>query len=180
VTHPSDAELVDRLKRGGDASAFETLYDRHNDSLYASGLRISGDPEMAMDAAHDAWLRAVEGLRAFEGRSAFRTWLTGILINLLRERWRDQRDVLPLDTAGEIATMAPLSTDVDPIDLESAIAALPTRFRAVLVLHDVEGFTHEEIGAMLGVVPGTSKSQLARARQRVRETLTTGAARKLS
>ena len=174
-----DVDLVRRLARDRDPAAFEALYDRHNDVLYAAALRIGG-ADAAMDAAHDCWVRAVERLDAFEGRAAFRTWLMGILINILRERWRDQKEFVQLDAAGEIATTAPLPADADALDLENAIAALSPRYRAVLVLHDVDGFTHEEIAAMLGIVPGTSKSQLARARQRVRETLTTGAERKLS
>jgi RNA polymerase sigma factor (sigma-70 family) len=180
VSIEDDRELIDRLAGAGDRAAFEALYDRHTGALYASALRITGNVDDAMDATHDAWIRGIERLRSFEGRSAFRSWLTGILVNILRERWRDQRDVVTLDAAGEIATTAPIPAGVDPIDLERAIGALPPRFRAVLVLHDVDGFTHEEIAAMLGIVPGTSKSQLARARQRVRETLTMGTVRKLS
>jgi RNA polymerase sigma-70 factor (ECF subfamily) len=174
-----DAELIDRLARRRDAAAFEALYDRHNDALYASAMRIAGDADAAMDATHDTWVRAVERLHAFEGRSAFRTWLTGILINCLRQHWRDQREV-SLDVIGELpAPVSRLPLDVDPLDLEAAIASLPPRFRCVLVLHDVDGFTHEEIATMLEIVPGTSKSQLTRARQKVRERLTTGIARKL-
>lgn len=181
MSDATDAELVERLERTRDAAAFEALYARHNQALFASAMRIAGDADVAFDAAHDAWVRAVENLHAFQGRSAFRTWLTGILINCLRQLWRTERDLHSLDVAVELA-LAPgrLPGDVDPMDLAAAIAALPPRFRCVLVLHDVDGFTHDEIAAMLGVVAGTSKSQLARARQKVREALTTGAARKLS
>ena len=173
----SDADLIQRLARR-DAEAFETLYARHANALYATALRLTDDRDAAFDASHDAWVRAVERLASFEQRSSFRTWLTGILMNVARERWRTERD-LPLDVVGEIASAEPV-LEADPIDLENAIAALPPRFRAVLVLHDVDGFTHDEIAAMLGIVPGTSKSQLARARQRVRALLTKPMERKSS
>jgi RNA polymerase sigma factor (sigma-70 family) len=179
VSDASDAELIQRLARQRDPRAFATLYRRHTDALYATALRLTDDPDAAIDATHDTWVRVVERLAAFEHRSSFRTWLTGILINVVRERWRSDRD-LSLDVVGEIAGPEPVPTATDPIDLESAIAALPPRFRAVLVLHDVDGFTHEEIAALLGIVPGTSKSQLARARQRVRAYLTKPMERKSS
>ena len=175
----SDADLLQRLARHRDPAAFGTLYARHANALYATALRLTDDRDAAFDSAHDAWVRAIERLGAFERKSSFRTWLTGILINVVRERWRGDRE-LPLDVVGEIATADPIPSAADPIDLENAIAALPSRFRTVLVLHDVDGFTHEEIAAQLGIVPGTSKSQLARARQRVRALLTKPMERKSS
>ena len=103
-------------------------------------------------------------------------------MNCVRERERSRRrspnaeldDDLTHDIVDPASTRSLESVGVDPLDLDAAIAALPPRFRQVLVLHDVEGFTHEEIAEMLGLVPGTSKSQLARARQRVRELLSAG------
>ena len=186
----TDDALIDRLARSGDARAFDSLYRRHSERLYATAVRLTRDRDAAADAVHDAWLRAVESLGAFEGRSSFRTWITGILINCIREheraRRRDSRHVVesPDDFVGEVtdpASLLPLDgVGIDPLDLEAAIAALSPRFRQVLVLHDIEGFTHEEIAAALGLVAGTSKSQLARARQRVREMLTTGIPRSLA
>ena len=80
---------------------------------------------------------------------------------------------MPIDLAGDVTQATPrLPMDVDPMDLHAAIMALPPRYRCVVVLHDIEGFTHEEIAAMLGIVPGTSKSQLARARIKLRDALT--------
>jgi RNA polymerase sigma-70 factor (ECF subfamily) len=176
----SDDALLDRLARTGDARAFEALYARHTPALYAIAVRMTRDGDGAADAVHDAWLRMVETLRRFEHRSTVRTWLTGILVNCVREQLRDRRrqdshDRHPEDCAVEATSSAPLdASHADPLDLEAAIAALPPRYREVLVLHDVEGFTHDEVAAILGVVPGTSKSQLARARQRVREMLASG------
>jgi RNA polymerase sigma-70 factor, ECF subfamily len=180
----SDAErddaLLDRLARTGDARAFDILYRRHTQALYATAVRITRDAEAAADIVHDTWVRAVESLHRFENRSAVRTWLTGILINCQRERERERRrdrteEDLAVDDVLDPTSASPLdAAQFDRLDLEAAIAALSPRFRQVLVLHDIEGFTHEEIASMLGLVPGTSKSQLARARRRVREMLETG------
>ena len=178
-----DDVLVDRLARTGDPRAFDVLYRRHGAALYATAVRLTRDGDVAEDLVHDAWVRAVESLDRFERRSSFRTWITGILVNRVREDGRAQRraptgpevsDVL-IETIADPATSAPLDPEgIEPMDLEAAIGALAPGFRQVFVLHDIEGFTHEEIAATLGLVPGTSKSQLARARQRVRELLTAG------
>ena len=163
--------------------------------LYATAVRIMRDTDGAADVVHDAWIRAVENGRTFQRRSAFRTWITGILVNVIRDYARDARrngryvhaddggsgaDVEAAWGTSEPAIVPALDVaGVDPLDLEAAIAALPAGFRQVLVLHDVEGFTHEEVAEMLGIVPGTSKSQLARARERVREMLVEGVRRRV-
>ena len=180
-----DDALLDRLARTGDARAFDVLYRRHTGRLYATAWRLTGDADAAADLVHDAWVRAVESAHVFAGRSSFRTWITGILINRHREHTRASRresvgtdDALGADEVVDPVSSAALdATEIDRIDLEAAVAALAPGFRQVFVLHDVEGFTHEEIAEMLGVTPGTSKSQLARARGRVREMLTRGARR---
>lgn len=175
-----DAELIARLVERRDADAFDLLYRRHSDALYATALRVAADPDLAADAVHDAWVRAVENLARFEGRAAFRTWLTGILMNCIRERWREERDLIPIDVVGDVAqSSGRLPMDVDPIDLEAAIMGLAPRYRCVVVLHDIEGYRHDEIATMLGIVPGTSKSQLARARNKLRDALTSDTRRKL-
>jgi RNA polymerase sigma-70 factor (ECF subfamily) len=162
-------KLISEFRESRNAAAFDRLYKAHNTSLYSTAVRITGDPSAAGDAVHDAWLRCIERLDGFEGRSSFRTWITGILINCIRETWRrDRHEPHSPDTISATNGVPPLPHNVDPMDLEAAIAALPAGFREVLILHDVEGFSHDEIGAMLGVVAGTSKSQLARARQRIR------------
>ena len=179
----SDDALVDRLARAGDPRAFDSLYRRHGGALFATAVRLTRHTDEAEDLVHDAWVRSVESLDRFERRSSFRTWLTGILVNCVREQERTRRRepaAAPSedDSVGRVAdpaTSSPLDPEgIDPFDLEAAVSALAPRFRQVFVLHDIEGFTHEEIAAALGLVPGTSKSQLARARQRVRELLTAG------
>lgn len=119
---------------------------------------------------HDVWLAAVDRLGRFRGESALRTWLGGFVVNTVRHGWRAE---LRSGEAGAppAADDAALLATASRVDLDRAIAALPEGARAVLVLHDVEGYTHEEIGALLGIVPGTSKSQLARARRAVRDAL---------
>lgn len=175
-----DDALLDRLARTRDVRAFDTLYRRHTARLYAVALRMTHDADVAADIVHDTWVRAVESVGHFERRSAVRTWLTGILINRHREWLRERRhDPFDEDPPGDDiidpSYSSPLdATRFDRLDLETAVAALAPGFRSVLVLHDIEGFTHEEIGMMLGVSPGTSKSQLARARQRMRLLLETG------
>ena len=175
-----DFVLIDRLARDGDARAFERLYRRHAPAAYATAVRLTHDADAAQDIAHDAWVRAVESLDRFSRHSSFRSWLTGILINCHRERSRGRRREVADDDASQEMIADPSGGDpldgsrIDSLDLEAAIAALAPRFREVFVLHDIEGFTHEEIATMLGLVPGTSKSQLARARRRIRELLESG------
>ena len=167
-----DVRALSNFRATRDSTSFGHLYQAYTPSLYATAVRITGDPAAAADAVHDAWIRTVEGIDAFEQRSSFRTWLTGILINCIRESWRRDRQHAEADIGlDSVNGVPPLPHNVDPIDLEAAIVSLPAGFREVLILHDVEGFTHGEIGTMLGVMPGTSKSQLSRARQRLRETL---------
>jgi RNA polymerase sigma-70 factor (ECF subfamily) len=174
VTESDDLTLAGRLVRDGDPAAFHALYARHTPMLYALARRLLGDDADAEDAVHDSWVRAVEGLHRFRGASSLRTWLTGVLLNRVRELGRLRRHV-GLDDVGEegVATdeVVTLSHDVDPIDLERALSALPPGYREVVLLHDVEGYTHEEIGRLLDVEPGTSKSQLARGRKRLRRIL---------
>lgn len=186
ATHDAEGDeaLLDRLARTGDARAFDILYRRHTPSLYATAVRITRNADAAADVVHDTWIRAVESAPRFAHRSAVRTWLTGILINCQRERERErQRDAtdddLTIDHVIDPSLSSPLdASQFDRFDLEAAIGALAPGFRRVLVLHDVEGFSHDEIAAMLGLAPGTSKSQLARARRRVREMLETGTPRR--
>ena len=165
-----EASLVGRLVRHRDPAAFHVLYVRHTPMLFALAVRLTLDPSDAEDAVHDTWLRAVSGLRNFRGDSALRTWLTGVLINRVRET-RRARTHEALDDLPDVAQHEPALTQVDPIDLERAFAEMPVGYREIVLLHDVEGFTHEEIARLLGVEPGTSKSQLSRGRRWLRRAL---------
>ena len=167
----TDRVLVKRFLRAGDEAAFRALYRRHTPALYLLALRLAGGSEAdAEDAIQDTWIRACRMLAGFEWRSSLRTWLAGILINrareITRERRRRNEEELPDELPVRIA-----ARQGQAIDLEQAIARLPAGYRHVLVLHDVEGYTHEEISRLLEINVGTSKSQLYHARKAVRAML---------
>ncbi len=154
------------------------MYDRHTPMLYRVARRVlDGDPDAAEDAVQEAWVRAIEGLGAFRGEGAFRTWLTGFVIRIAREQWRRPpraSDGDAPDASGPAPHDDPVRGAIARLDLERALAALAPGFRQVIWMHDVEGFTHDEIATLLGIVPGTSKSQLARARAALRRALHDG------
>jgi RNA polymerase sigma factor (sigma-70 family) len=169
----SDRALARAIAERGDEHAFRELYRRHTPRLYAFVLRvIGGDDADAEDVVQETWLRAVAGLSAFRWESQFGTWLTGIGFNRARDhlRRRGVRLEVPVHD-GLAAGVARRASPELRIDLERAIEALPPGYRAVLLLHDVEGFTHQEIGEQLGIAPGTSKSQLSGARRTLRALL---------
>lgn len=168
-----DRDLVASFLGTRSEAAFRRIYRRHAPAVYGLLLRLTaGDAARAEDCLQDAWLRAIAGLERFAWRSSLRTWLRGIAINCWREGLRDlKRAPLRLVEEDEPTPAPPAVSLLDIIALERAVADLPDGYRAVLVLHDVEGLTHEEIADALGIVPGTSKSQLARARAAVRRSL---------
>ncbi len=169
-----ESGLVRRAQRG-DTDAFETLYRRNAGRVYALCLRMTADAARAEELTQDAFLRAWERLGSFRGESRFSTWLHGLTVNLVlgdrRTRSRRPR------TTGDAVTLE--RTPGSPAgavqgerrDLERAIAALPDGARTVFVLHDIEGYRHDEIAAFTGVTAGTSKAQLHRARRLLREAL---------
>jgi RNA polymerase sigma-70 factor (ECF subfamily) len=168
----TDRQLIETLLAEGSEWAFRELYRRHTPRVYQIVLRVMGGVEAdAEDVLQDAWTRAGQNLAAFRWESSFATWLTGIAINAARSlhRRRGRREMVPVDDSLP-GTAPPLVAD--RVDLERAIALLPAGYRMVLVLHDVEGFTHEEIGTRLGISAGTSKSQLFSARRAMRALLT--------
>jgi len=174
VREADDRQLAEEVIRRRDQSAFRRLYRRHSPALYLFALRLSGgDESRAEEMVQTTWIRALEGLPAFAWRSTLRTWLCGIAVNCGRELYRERETAAgcPDETIPEPAG-AHDDRAAERIDLERAIARLPPGYRQVLVLHDIEGFTHEEIANLLGLQPGTSKSQLHHARRRLREALT--------
>jgi RNA polymerase sigma-70 factor, ECF subfamily len=169
-----DRALAAAFLERGDERAFRALYRRHAPALYAFLLRVTrGRTADAEEALQECWLRAVESLRGFRWESSLRGWLRGIAVNCARERRRSAEPEVGWDPddhpAASLSEAAP--DTIDPIDLERAIEELPDGFREVFLLHDVEGHTHEEIGRMLGIAAGTSKSQLSRARAALRADL---------
>lgn len=158
----------------GGEDAFRALYRAHTPALYALALRLTGsDQSESEDLVQETWVRATRKMSAFRGESALRTWLCGVLVNVRRERARSAwRMVGTLD----VEPVSPARDDT-AFDLERAIATLPDGARDIFVLHDVYGYAHREIAELLGVVEGTSKSQLARARMLLRAALNLDEAR---
>ena len=166
--------LVDRARRG-DVDAFEQLYRLHAGRVYALCLRLAGEPVEARELVQDTFVHAWEALPRFRGESSLTTWLHRIAVNVLLERRRGDRrraarvslveDEDDVERApGAEGFVAP--TDIaTAIDLERAIAALPPGVRRAFVLHEVEGYTHEEVAGMTGLATGTLRAQLHRARQ---------------
>ena len=161
-----DRRLVDRIRRHGDEASFRALYQRHSPALFRLAVRLTDDRDgMAEDFVHDTWIRASERWAEFGWRSSLRTWLAGILLNRIREARRAWARH-PTESLAEFAQdLEPLD---ERLDLERAMSQLPAGYRTAVVLHDIEGFTHEEIASLLGVEVGTSKSQLSRARRALR------------
>jgi RNA polymerase sigma-70 factor (ECF subfamily) len=167
-------EIV-RRAQAGDHAAFRTLYQEQVGRVYAVYLRLSGDPAEASERTQDVFVRAWERLGSFRGESALSTWLHRLAVDAVlearrRAARREARVASSADPAGLEQTPAPLAQAGSP-DLERAIAALPAGARLVFVLHDVEGYQHDEIAAMTGIAEGTSKAQLHRARRLLREAL---------
>jgi RNA polymerase sigma-70 factor (ECF subfamily) len=173
-----DADLI-KQARQGDGGAVRELYQRHAGRVYAVVKRLAGhDDALAEDWAQEAWVRAIRALPTFRGDARFSTWLHRIAVNSAlhgrRSRLRKAgRETAMVDDTFSVRAVA--ETSVLKLKLERAMERLPEGMRKVLVLHDVEGYTHEEIGEMLGVNPGTCKSQLFKARARMRRLLTPAA-----
>jgi RNA polymerase sigma-70 factor (ECF subfamily) len=166
----ADQTLVKRFVEKRDEETFREIYRRHTPALYRLAVRLlAGSEADAAEAVQETWIRACRLLATFEWRSSLRTWLTGILINCVRElsRGSNHNESLPDELAGP-----PADEPTERMDLERAIAQLPPGYRHVLVLHDIEGYTHEQISAQLGITSGTSKSQLFHARRALRAMFT--------
>lgn len=166
--------LLEEFLRRRDETAFRRLYRHHTPGLFALAVRLAGARNDAEEIVQEAWVRAVERLDRFGGRSSFRTWLCGIVVNCHRERARRRlRDPEPLDVApaAKVVAFPGRRPKADTIDVERALARLPDGYREVVVLYYLNGYTHREIGDLLGIDPGTSKSQLSRGRARLRELL---------
>jgi RNA polymerase sigma-70 factor, ECF subfamily len=168
VSDISDRDLVDRVLSRGDESAFRELYRRHSVALYRLAVRLLGgsDPE-AGDVVQETWCRVLEAFPRYNGSSPLRTWLAGVVVNCCREHVRSRVQSRNVPTLGLVFKVNPLEQELQ-LDLRRALAGLPQGFREVLVLHDIDGYTHEEIATILGIAPGTSKSQLSRARRALR------------
>jgi RNA polymerase sigma-70 factor (ECF subfamily) len=169
-----DRELIARVL-AGEATAERALYDRHVDRVYRLAYRLAGDPDLAMDFTQDTFIRAFDRLASYRGDAAFSTWLTAVAtsvaLNGLRKLKRFRERETDLEH-GDNVVASKRSSEPDLKErLSREIDRLPLGYRTVFVMHDVEGYTHEEIGTALGVESGTSKAQLSRARAKLREAL---------
>ncbi|HVG22116.1 MAG TPA: RNA polymerase sigma factor [Blastocatellia bacterium] len=183
TAEPSQASLDLELARAaaaGDATAFERLYEQYNKRVYSLCFRMLGSASQAEDLTQEVFLQVFKKIGSFRGDSAFTTWLHRLTVNQVLMHFR-KRGVKLEHTSeeGDFTNVVetPLQSTrrismVDRLALEKAISELPPGYRTVFVLHDVQGYEHEEISGLLDVSIGTSKSQLHKARMRLRELLT--------
>ena len=179
----SEADIVRRV-REGDQTVFDYLYRAHSQRVYALCLRMVGDPTEAEDLTQEVFLLLFRKVHTFRGDSAFSTWLHRLTVNLVLMRLRkksppsvsieaapDSDDGAALQSTDIGAPDLCLEGSIDRLNLARCIAQLPVGYRTMFVLHDVQGYEHHEIAKILGRSAGDSKSQLHKARARLRELL---------
>lgn len=177
----TESEAIERAKQG-DEAAFETLYQLHKRRVYSLCLRMVSNPSQAEDLAQEAFLQLFRKIGTFRGESAFSTWLHRMTVNVVLMQLRKKGlPVVSLEETLEAEEEAPrkefgaadvkLAGSVDRLQLQRAIDRLPPGYKAIFVLHDVEGFEHNEIAQMVGCSIGNSKSQLHKARLKLRDYL---------
>ncbi len=178
----SEAEAIERAK-GGDAECFEALYGLHKRRVYSLCLRMTGNTAEAEDLTQEAFLQLYRKIATFRGESAFSTWLHRLAVNVvlmhlrkkglpevsLDEALEPQHEDGPRKDIGARDNV--LAGSIDRVNLERAIESLPPGYRIIFVLHDVEGYEHNEIAEMMGCSIGNSKSQLHKARMKLRDLL---------
>jgi len=165
-----EADLIVRV-RAGEPAAEREMYDANVERVYRLAYRLAGDDDLARDITQDTFIRAFERLHEFRGEARLSTWLHSIALSVALNAQRKVKRLRREVSLEEGVDVAAKSREAEP-DLKqrlaAAIDALPEGYRTVFVMHDVEGFTHEEIGGALGVETGTSKTQLSRARAKLR------------
>jgi RNA polymerase sigma-70 factor, ECF subfamily len=189
LTELNDADVV-RLAQQGDADAFERIYQLHSRKIYNLCLRMTGDRTEAEDLTQDVFLQLLRKIDTFRGESAFSTWLHRMSVNIVLMRFRKKPIAdASLDTitnSGEESSTLPkefgqpdlrLNGVIDRIALQGAISGLPLGYKTMFILHDIQGYNHDEIAEMFGCSVGNSKSQVHKARMRLRELLQRAVAR---
>lgn len=169
-------QTLARSAAQGDVKAFEELYRRHNRRVYSLCLRMTKNVTEAEDLTQEAFIQIYRKIGSFRGDSAFTTWLHRLTVNQVLMHFRKRSVKLEHTTEeGETPVQIVRGTEnpnrmpiLDRISLDRAIAQLPPGYRSVFMLHDIEGHDHEEISRMLGIAVGTSKSQLHKARMKLR------------
>lgn len=178
---PVSDQVLARAAGLGDMKSFEELYQRHNRRVYSLCLRMTQNVAEAEDLAQEAFIQLFRKIGSFRGDSAFTTWLHRLTVNQVLMHFRKRSVKLERTTEeGETPVQIVRGTEnpnampvLDRIALDRALAQLPPGYRTVFVLHDIEGHEHEEIAKILGVAVGTSKSQLHKARMKLRRLLKT-------
>ncbi len=179
---PNEAQLIERAKQG-DAQAFQALYDKHKRRVYSLCLRMTANTAEAEDLTQEAFLQLYRKLATFRGESAFSTWLHRLSVNVVLMQLR--RKSLPVVSLEETtqggdddtpkrdfgAEDLALAGSIDRLQLQRAIDDLPPGYRMIFVLHDIEGYEHNEIATLVGCSIGNSKSQLHKARMKLRDLL---------
>lgn len=170
-----DVDLVERC-RAGDVEAFGALYREQAPRLFALTRRMGGSPEEGEDLLQEVFLQAYRKLGSFKGDSSIGTWLYRLALNHCLDYVRGRRARMDkvtetLDREDSFEPVARRATPIARIDLDRAIERLPDGCREAFVLHDVEGFDHKEVGRLLGIAEGTSKSQVFKARMKLRAML---------
>lgn len=164
-----DRELVGRFLAGRDEATFRELYRRQTPLMFRIAARLTaGSAVRADDVVQEAWLRGVTRLAEFRFESSLRTWLVAIVVNVARELQRPRAEVIPFESLSEEPRTDPEPALLAADQLAPVLRELPAGYRTVMILHDLEGLTHAEIGSALGIAVGTAKSQLARARAAAR------------
>jgi len=159
--------------RAGDVEAFETIYNQHAARIYTLACRMAGSPQDGEDLLQESFLQAHRKLASFKGDSSLGTWLYRLALNHCLDYVRSRRAKMSrltdtLDAEGAMEPVAARETPIARVDLERALQQLPEGCREAFVLHDVEGFDHKEVAKLLGIAEGTSKSQVFKARSRLR------------
>jgi RNA polymerase sigma-70 factor (ECF subfamily) len=187
----SEQEAIERAKQG-DAAAFELLYDLHKRRVYSLCLRMTGNTAAAEDLTQEAFLQLFRKIGTFRGESAFSTWLHRMAVNVVLMQLRKKNlPVVPIDetTEGEEegtirkelgASDVRLAGSIDRLHMHRAVDELPPGYRTIFVLHDVQGYEHNEIAEMIGCSIGNSKSQLHKARIKLRDLLRANRAEKVA
>lgn len=167
-------ELIRRIRRG-DTAAERALYGAHVDRVYRLAYRMTGDGTLAEDLTQDTFIRAFDRLEDFRSDGPFGAWLHRIATSVICSALRKRKRILDFETArGDLAHLSGTGPGFDPDlrrRLDRAVTQLDDDQRLVLVMHDVEGYTHQEIAAAMGTPVGTAKARLSRARQKLRDLL---------
>ena len=174
-----DGELA-RLAADGDTAAFEEIYSRHRRFVYSLAVRMTGNQADAEDLTQESFVTVLRRVGSFRGEALFTSWLYRLVINQVNMHFRYRKSRLTMQTTdgeiaeawqGGVARTDPAAQLIDRLAIEQAVRILPTGYRSAFILHDIEGYNHEEAARISAHTVGTSKSQLHHARASLRAVL---------